>query len=584
MRYAVINQTLNGKKTIERALLSLLHQSIPPSRIIVMDGGSTDGTWELLQRMVKRYPQIKIRQQKLGDESVNIVHLYNTALKMLGRGYDWYFFAADDCVFSHRYVERLLAHPVDIMSGDWGIPQDAPCGAGRMVSQKVMKAVGFRFPVMYGYESWLLYKAEQLGFKLRCFNNIRFNLLTKFGVEAWHPKSGKGHGFVEWGRGMRCLGYIPSYVILRCVSDLTRKSAVPKWKAIRMCLDYFATYLGWSRNDPYYRMAADSDYYRFVAKDQRRMVRGAFKTEAVTVARPILNKIRYFRKWGSWVISTKDFTPQGWRDQAVIRAAKTCWVLYYTALFSLFGKKKATAIIVQKEQSFLDFLLRDITIRTSNGVLFYCRKRKSDLNIVSEYYEQKQIQKYLTLKQGDVFIDLGANVGKYALLASKLVGPSGRVFAVEPDPSCIPILYKNRALNLAWNLTIIHAAIGRKNGLVKLNMANDGSRSTMSSIYWIYNDKPTATVQVPQITLDHLAEKYGLKRIDWLKLDVEGAEYDAFLGAKKSLKLIHHVYLEVHYKRLELKIRKLLSGFRSKEMSRLDENRAWLIFHSLKVH
>jgi hypothetical protein len=115
-------------------------------------------------------------------------------------------------------------------------------------------------------------------------------------------------------------------------------------------------------------------------------------------------------------------------------------------------------------------------------------------------------------------------------------------------------------------------------------MANDGSRSTMSSIYWIYNDKPTATVQVPQITLDHLAEKYGLKRIDWLKLDVEGAEYDAFLGAKKSLKLIHHVYLEVHYKRLELKIRKLLSGFRSKEMSRLDENRAWLIFHSLKVH
>ena len=63
----------------------------------------------------------------------------------------------------------MEADGVDIASGDWGLAKTgvatkAPQGAGRLISRDVKKAVLFRFPTMYGYESWVLHKAEQLGF------------------------------------------------------------------------------------------------------------------------------------------------------------------------------------------------------------------------------------------------------------------------------------------------------------------------------------------------------------------------------------------------------------------------------------
>lgn len=262
----------------------------------------------------------------------------------------------------------------------------------------------------------------------------------------------------------------------------------------------------------------------------------------------------------------------------MIYLAKILWLAFYDVLRFTVGRERLVNIISSRELCFVHFLIKDVTVRTPDGVLFCCRKRKGDLNVVSEYYEEKQVRKWFTPKANDVVIDLGANVGKYSFLAAKTVGDKGRVFAVEPDPSCIPVLEKNRQLNQASNLTIVPSAIGKDEKEIQFHLAQDGAKS---SAKWRYLQKPLETIRIMQTTLDALAESYGLKRIDWLKVDVEGAEYDAFLGGKTALKMTEHIYLEVHFRDLEERIRTLLSemGFKNVEMSRLNEDRSWIYFY-----
>jgi glycosyltransferase involved in cell wall biosynthesis len=290
MRYVVILPTLNGSATIQKALDSILNQTVPPACISVVDGGSTDGNFELLQRYYvrqryKKRRRFLLQRTHLKDKhSIVIVHHYNQAIAEAGTDFDYWFFHADDCVFPPSYVEDLAAamerDRVDVGSGDWREAsrfdlQKAPTGAGRLVSRRMMATMNWRFPEMYGYESYVLSKAEQVGYKCRCYSGVRFELLTKFGVEAWHPLPedgvGEGHNFYEWGYGMRCLGYTPAYVLLRMVHDFLWNTLIPKRAALKMAYDYFSTY--WRKTeDPYCRPIQDEAYMRFMARKHNAVV------------------------------------------------------------------------------------------------------------------------------------------------------------------------------------------------------------------------------------------------------------------------------------------------------------------------
>lgn len=247
---------------------------------------------EVLNEYARKYKRLFIADSNgLADKhAIVIVHHYNRALKLLektGIRFDYYLFHADDCVYPKDYVERLFARmqqdKVDVASGDWGVPspvdrRKAPQGAGRMVSRNVMQALRFGFPKVYGYESYLLHKAEQLGFRLANYGDIHYELLNPLGLEAWHPTPGDtpdmpqgGHVFYEWGLGMRCLAYHPLYAISRLVSDLLWNRSIPKVSALVIAWDYFSTY--WNPSifsDPYFHLLEreDDDYKRFMKRKQ----------------------------------------------------------------------------------------------------------------------------------------------------------------------------------------------------------------------------------------------------------------------------------------------------------------------------
>lgn len=123
------------------------------------------------------------------------------------------------------------------------------------------------------------------------------------------------------------------------------------------------------------------------------------------------------------------------------------------------------------------------------------------------------------LKPGDIAIDIGANVGAYTLFMAGLVGPSGRVIAVEPQPSVLGRLRENVAFNPELTVTIAATALGATEGEVvfETNAANEGEGRMAKA-------PGAAGVTVPLTTLDALLAREGVTRLAAMKIDVEGAE------------------------------------------------------------
>jgi FkbM family methyltransferase len=131
------------------------------------------------------------------------------------------------------------------------------------------------------------------------------------------------------------------------------------------------------------------------------------------------------------------------------------------------------------------------------------------------------------VKSGDVVIDLGAHIGYYTLLFSKLVGPSGRVIAFEPAPDSCAILRRNVSSNGLANVTIENAAVGATShaGVLHLS-ANALDRYTESQ-------PGGETVPIEVVALDaYFAEGTS---VDLVKMDIQGAEAAALRGMERVL-------------------------------------------------
>jgi len=135
---------------------------------------------------------------------------------------------------------------------------------------------------------------------------------------------------------------------------------------------------------------------------------------------------------------------------------------------------------------------------------------------------------WLYLRDGDVMIDCGAHIGLYSRLASRILRAKGRIIALEPNPEVLGYLKRNLAESDATTVEIRQLALYREAGEMDLYVGRQG-RSGYSSL--VNSGVSDSHVTVPVITLDSLLEESGLARVDFMKIDVEGAEIDVLAGA-----------------------------------------------------
>jgi FkbM family methyltransferase len=144
------------------------------------------------------------------------------------------------------------------------------------------------------------------------------------------------------------------------------------------------------------------------------------------------------------------------------------------------------------------------------------------------------------LYEGEVFIDIGANVGAYSLVASRLVGRSGKVIAFEPVGTIFQRLSENISLNRITNIVAEKRAVLDKNGMTDIYIS-DKQNMGMSSIFHFNSEsgKSGKSEKVEAVSLDDYIEERDISRINLIKIDIEGSEMLAIKGMQSILERFH---------------------------------------------
>jgi FkbM family methyltransferase len=139
---------------------------------------------------------------------------------------------------------------------------------------------------------------------------------------------------------------------------------------------------------------------------------------------------------------------------------------------------------------------------------------------------------------GQTVIDLGANIRYFTLLFAGLVGPEGHVYAFEPEPENANLLRKNLKINSVNNVTVIEKAVGNEDSIRLLYR----SKTNLGNHQIFDNGENRDTIEIYTTTLDAYFADANLK-IDWIKMDIEGAEFQALQGMQKILHQNPHMVL-----------------------------------------
>jgi len=182
-------------------------------------------------------------------------------------------------------------------------------------------------------------------------------------------------------------------------------------------------------------------------------------------------------------------------------------------------------------------VFREVSNRLASGRhvkienIWYVLTCVSDLLEIVPEYEREVFNRLLeVLKSGSVFIDVGAHIGRYSFPIAKLVNENGLVIAVEPDPSAFKALLTGIKLNNLRNVLALNIALGDSEGKAILCQKLVTATSSITEF-----DKCQRLVEVPLKMLDSVIEELGLKHVDAIKIDVEGAEIQVLKGAVKTI-------------------------------------------------
>jgi len=165
-----------------------------------------------------------------------------------------------------------------------------------------------------------------------------------------------------------------------------------------------------------------------------------------------------------------------------------------------------------------------------NHKMFLDSKDSLNLSIYGchEPFDTELVKK--EIKEGDVVLDLGANIGYYTLIFAKLVGPEGRVIAFEPEPDNFSLLEKNVKINGYNNVVLVKKAASDKAGKLKLYLSESNKGD-----HRIYNSHDGRNfIKIDAVRLDDYFKNHK-RPIDFIKIDTQGAEARIIAGARRML-------------------------------------------------
>jgi len=214
--YAVLIPSKNGEATIEQTLQSILSQTIPAGKIVVIDDASTDATPQIL----KRFSQVTtIRcEHKLPRDFARVPRLINLGLKRISEPCSYVMISGDDSLYPSNYVQLLLEQfekdpRLCVCSGSHTkqriLDEASPHGSGRVVRYSFLKQI-LPLPESIGWESWMLFKAQQMGGRVSRIANVSYQHLRPYGSSSvW-----------TFGQSMYELGYPFWFVLVRCAKNI----------------------------------------------------------------------------------------------------------------------------------------------------------------------------------------------------------------------------------------------------------------------------------------------------------------------------------------------------------------------------
>ncbi len=186
-------------------------------------------------------------------------------------------------------------------------------------------------------------------------------------------------------------------------------------------------------------------------------------------------------------------------------------------------------------------------LKTVNGykMVLYPHKKGVHKDLLIHPTREPESTNFLKtkVKDGDVVLEAGANIGYYALLSAKYVGKKGFVYCVEPSSENYEFLKRNKEINNLKNMELRKMALGDKNGEETLNLFEGGNLNTLKKNI---SSKPRGKEKVKVMTIDSFLKNKRKPNI--IRMDVEGSEYEIIKGARELLeksppKLI---FIELH--------------------------------------
>ena len=231
IRIEVVIPARNEEKFLEPALKSLVEQTLRPSKVIVVNDGSTDRTGEI----ASKYADIVIDLPDRGVRATGtpaLAEVINRGLSEVSPDADYVMILGADVILPPSFLEEIVSCmrrdgvvvASGVIEGTW--TREFAVRGTRVVDVRWWRKYGLKYPVKFGWESWLIFRALKDGLKVKAYNNIKFVSQREVAQSAKR--------YYYWGKGMKALNYWPPYALARIIRTFFRNPL----KALAMLKGY----------------------------------------------------------------------------------------------------------------------------------------------------------------------------------------------------------------------------------------------------------------------------------------------------------------------------------------------------------